>query len=138
IAYFAQVGVVAKALEVDAPLILPRWSGMVIEPRIQKILDRYSLDALEFSDPHAIETRVARESLPPDVQSGINEVRRVVQEQVAKLAATDHGLVSGRVMEGLRRNMLHRVERLERRFSAAVKRRGNAALHDVTAARSSL
>jgi bacillithiol biosynthesis cysteine-adding enzyme BshC len=138
IAYFAQVGAVAKALEVDAPLILPRWSGMVIEPRIQKILDRYSLDPLEFSDPHAIETRLARESLPPDVQSGINEVRRVVQEQVAKLAATDHGLVSGRVMEGLRRNMLHRVERLERRFSAAVKRRGNAALHDVTAARSSL
>jgi uncharacterized protein YllA (UPF0747 family) len=65
-------------------------------------------------------------------------VRRVVDEQVAKLSATDHGLVSGRVMEGLRRNMLHRVERLERRFSAAVKRRGNAALHDVTAARSAL
>jgi bacillithiol synthase len=50
----------------------------------------------------------------------------------------DHGLVSGRVMEGLRRNMLHRIERLERRYAAAVKRQGNAALHDVAAARSSL
>lgn len=138
IAYFAQVGAVANALEVETPLILPRWSGIVIEPRIQKILERYSLDPQQFSDPHAIETRLARESLPPDVQSGINEVRRVVQEQIARLAATDRGLVSGRVMEGLRRNMLHRVERLERRFAAAVKRRGNAALHDITAARSSL
>ena len=138
IAYFAQVGAVAGALQVEAPLILPRWSGMVIEPRIQKILDRYSLDAEQFSDPHAVETRLARESVPPDVRSGVDELRRVVQEQIARLSTMDHGLVSGRVMEGLRRNMLHRIERLERRYAAAVKRKGNAALHDVAAARSSL
>jgi uncharacterized protein YllA (UPF0747 family) len=138
IAYFAQVGAVARALDVEAPLILPRWSGIVVEPRIQKILDRYSLDAQQFSDPHAIESRLARESLPPDVRSGIGELRRVVQDQIATLAAMDHELVSSRVMEGLRRNMLHRVERLERRYAAAVKRRGNVALHDVAAARSSL
>jgi uncharacterized protein YllA (UPF0747 family) len=42
------------------------------------------------------------------------------------------------VIEGLRRNLLHRVERLERRYAAGVKREGNTALHEIAAARASL
>jgi uncharacterized protein YllA (UPF0747 family) len=63
----------------------------------------------------------------------------VVEQQLAKIEAadTDH-LASARVIEGIRRNILHRVERLERRYAAAIKHRGNAALHDVAAARASL
>ena len=37
VAYFAQTTAVADALGVAAPLVLPRWSGMVIEPRIERI-----------------------------------------------------------------------------------------------------
>jgi bacillithiol biosynthesis cysteine-adding enzyme BshC len=139
IAYFAQVSAVANALEEESPLIAPRWSGMVIEPRVQKILERYSLAAGDFRDPHAVETRLARESLPTTLRSAIAEVRREVEERVATLAATEEsGLVSPRVIEGLRRDMLHRIARLERRYAAAVKRKGNSALRDVATARSSL
>ncbi len=139
IAYFAQVAAVAGALERDAPLILPRWSGMVIEPRVQKILDRYSLKPADFSDPHAVETRLARESLPPVLRSSIAELRRSIEEQIRKVAASsDSSLVSDRVIEGLHRNLLHRVERLERRYTAAVKRQGSATLRDIATARASL
>lgn len=139
IAYFAQVTAVASALDVPAPLIMPRWSGMVIEPRIQKILDRYSLAPSDFADPHAVETRLARSALPKDVEQGIAAIRESAEREIARLADTEGShLVSDRVLDGLRRNILHRVERLERRYMAAVKREGNEALRDAAAARASL
>ncbi len=82
---------------------------------------------------------MAKESLPEELRSSIVELRRVVEGQIAKLEAADKDhLVSARVTEGLRRSMLHRVERLERRYMAAIKRRGNDALRDAATARSSL
>jgi uncharacterized protein YllA (UPF0747 family) len=139
IAYFAQVSAVAAAIGYDPPLILPRWSGIVIEPRVQKILDRYSLDAGDFSDPHAIETRLARESIPEELRASIAELLIAVEQQIVKIEAADKDhLVSPKVIDGLRHNVRHRVERLERRYMAAIKHRGNAALHDVAAARASL
>lgn len=139
IAYFAQVSAVAEALGAEPPLILPRWSGMVIEPRIQKILERHGLSPKDFADPHAVETRLAKESLPAELSEKLTDLRRTLEEQTARLATReDEGLVSPRVIEGLRRNLLHRVERLERRYTAAVKREGNAALHEIAIARASL
>jgi uncharacterized protein YllA (UPF0747 family) len=136
IAYFAQVGAVAEALGSEPPLILPRWSGMVIEPRVQTILERYSLSPADFSDPHAVETRLAGQSLPKELRAALTELRRMMDERIAQLAQTEKdGLVSSRVIEGLKRNLLHRVERLERRYTAAIKRKGNAALHDIAVAR---
>ena len=139
IAYFAQVNAVAAAMETAAPLILPRWSGMIIEPRVQKILAKYELTPDDFQDPQALETRIAMESLPEDLRSTLEEIRRVVEQQIARLGGADPGdLVSGKVIEGLRRNVLHRVERLERRYRAAIKRRGNDALRDIATARAAL
>lgn len=126
-------------METEPPLILPRWSGVVIEPRIQKILDKYKLTPDDFKDPQAIETRIAMESLPEDLRSTLEDLRRVVEDPIAKVSAADPGnLVSGKVIEGLRRNVLHRVERLERRYRAAIKRRGNDALRDIATARAAL
>jgi bacillithiol biosynthesis cysteine-adding enzyme BshC len=139
IAYFAQVSAVAAALEVDVPLVLPRWSGTVIEPRVEKILEKYSLAPDDFIDPHAVETKIARESLPEAIKSRIAELRNVAGEETKQLAAADsENLVSPRVIEGLRQNILHRVDRLERRYTAAIKRNGNDALRDVAVARGSL
>ena len=138
IAYFAQVSAVAEALGAEVPLIVPRWSGVVIEPRIQNILERHNLSPQDFADPHAVETRLAKESLPGELRQKLSDLRRALEEQTARLATDDEGLVSPRVIEGLRRNLLHRVERLERRYSAAVKREGNAALHEIAVARASL
>ncbi len=139
VSYFAQVSAVADALEVPTPLVLPRWSGYVIEPRIEKILERYSLDAEEFHDPHAVETRLARESLPVQLKGRIAEMKDTLELSAAELAATEGAdLVPLSVIQGLRRNITHRLERLERRYAAVVKRRGNEALRDAAIARGAL
>lgn len=139
IAYFAQTAAVADALEVPQPLVVPRWSGMVIEPRIEKILERHSLSPDDFRDPHAVESRIARDSLPSTLRERINELEKSIKDSTEKLTRTEGAdLVAPSVLEGMRRGALHRVERLERRFAASVKRRGNDALRDAAIARGSL
>lgn len=139
IAYFAQSTAVAEALGVPAPLVVPRWSGMVIEPRIDKILARYNLSVEDFRDPHAVETRIARDSLPEEVKKTLSELKEsVATSSDALLSTAGADLVPPTVIEGLQRSVNHRVGRVERRFAASVKRRGNDALRDAAIARGAL
>ncbi|MEO8194429.1 MAG: bacillithiol biosynthesis cysteine-adding enzyme BshC [Gemmatimonadales bacterium] len=139
IAYFAQVTAVSDALEVPAPLAVPRWSGVVIEPKIDRILERYGLTLEDFRDPHAVETRMARASVPEELRAQLESLESAVARSVDDLTgAPGADLVSPAVLDGLRRDLSRRLARLERRFSASVKRRGNEALRDVAIARGAL
>ncbi len=139
IAYFAQVSAVAEALDTPAPLIVPRWSGFVVEQRVQRILERHDLSIEDFRDPHAVESRLAKESLPSDLTLKLDELRESLAKSVSDLASADNdGLVPPAVLDGLKHNVGHRLDRLERRLSAGVKRRGNDALRDAAIARSAL
>jgi bacillithiol synthase len=139
IAYFAQTSAVAAALDAVTPLIVPRWSGFVIEPRIQKILERHSLTVEDFRDPHMVESRIARDSLPLSFRDGVNELREAIDNLTGNLARSEGAeLVAPSVLDGLKRGMNHRIDRLERRMAASVKRQGNEALHDARIARGSL
>jgi bacillithiol biosynthesis cysteine-adding enzyme BshC len=139
IAYFAQVTAVADAMKTPAPVIVPRWSGVVIEPRVEKIIARYNIALDDLRDPHAVETRMARESLPPELMERIAALRQSVDSSVRALSsAPEAALVAPTVLDGLARNMTHRLDRLERRYVAAVKRKGNEALREVAVARGSL
>jgi uncharacterized protein YllA (UPF0747 family) len=112
---------------------------MVIEPRVDKILQRYSLSPEDFRDPHAVESRIARESLPSQLRERIAALEKNIADSTEALAHSEGAdLVAPSVLEGMRRGALHRVERLERRFAASVKRRGNDALRDAAIARGSL
>ena len=139
IAYFAQVTAVAGALGAKAPLVLPRWSGYVVEPRIDRILARYNLSPADFKDPHAVESRLARASLPANIVDNIESMRSSVREAVENMRTGEGAeLLPDGVLQGLSRNISHRIERLERRVAATVKRRGNDALRDAAIARGAL
>jgi bacillithiol biosynthesis cysteine-adding enzyme BshC len=139
VAYFAQVSAVANALGVEPPLVLPRWSATIIEPRIERILQRYSLEVRDFSDPHAVETKIARESLPPAVRASLDALRAEVSARLASLSAVEGAeLIPKPAIDGAARNVAHRLARLERRFTAAIKRQGSEALRDIAIARASL
>jgi bacillithiol synthase len=141
IAYFAQVSAVAAALDLAAPLVVPRWSATIIEPHVARILGRFGLAAEDLADPHAAESRLAREALPADVERAVAQLRQDVDRRVTAVgdgtAATDIGLAET-VIDGARRGMQHRIDRLERRILAAVKRREIETMRQVSTARGAL
>lgn len=82
---------------------------------------------------------MARESLSPDLVNRIKNFRDTVDASVADLsAAPGADIVAPAVIDGLKRNVAHRIERLERRYTAAVKRDGNEALREIAIARGAL
>jgi bacillithiol biosynthesis cysteine-adding enzyme BshC len=142
LAYFAQTSAVADAMALSRPLAVARWSGVIVEPHVQDILQRLGICIADFQDPHAIESRIAREELPAAVRQAINVLRSAVLEQAVVLRdshSDNNGFTAlRRAVNSFEVQVEHRISRLERRYAAAVKRSGNARLHEVSVARASL
>lgn len=142
LAYFAQVSAVADALGAPRPLAVPRWSGMVVEPHIQRLLDRHSLAVDDLADASRPERELAMRAMPEDARRAIEELRGSIERAAASLSRTTEasgvGAPPGAVVEGARRALLDRIERLERRYLAAAKRGEAAAMRDLATLRAAL
>jgi uncharacterized protein YllA (UPF0747 family) len=139
LAYFAQVGTVADTLEVPAPLPLPRWSATILEPRIERLLARLGVSREELQDREAVETRLAHANVPSSIVEGLLSIRRDTDAGLGMLEQADRDqLVPPASLEGVRRWVEHRLDRLERRYTAAVKRREVQMMQDVATATAAL
>ena len=140
--YFAQVSAVAASLGVGEPLAVPRWSGLIVEPHVRRILDRTGLDVDDLKDADATLGRLARELLPEEVRRAIAGYRaalgRAADDLAAAISASDEPLVPAPVLNGARNSIGHRLDRLERRLVAASKRKHAQLVRDVETARASL
>jgi uncharacterized protein YllA (UPF0747 family) len=141
IAYFAQVSAVAEAIGADAPLAVPRWSATLVEPHVAAIMERHGLSPDDFADPHAVETRLARQAWPAGVAKALEHLRRDLVERLngvrAALQSLD-GMAPSATVDGTGRALEWRISRLERRISAAVKARESALMRDLATVRASL
>jgi bacillithiol biosynthesis cysteine-adding enzyme BshC len=139
IAYFAQVQAVAEALGVAPPRIVPRWSGTLMESHVERILDGLHATMDEFADPHAMEGRVAREGLSPELREALGDLRHAVATVSDRLQADAQTTGPlARSVGSMRAAVEHRLARLERRYAAAVKQAGSEALRNVELVRSTL
>jgi bacillithiol synthase len=139
IAYFAQTGAVAQALDLEPPLAVPRWSCTLIEPSVAGLLERYGITLDELANPHGPETRIARAAIPAPVGGALDALRAAVEQGSDAVAAADaDGLLPATAVGGARAHLLHRLARLERRYTAAAKHRQSAALRDVATVRGAL
>ena len=142
IAYFAQVSAVADALQLATPIIVPRWSGTILQPHVLRILRRYGLLPEDLRDPHAAESRLARLGLPDPIRVALETLRSSIDRGTAEIAAaeaaTAEPVLSPRTLEGHRRGLQQRIERLERRYLASLKRRHEGVRTDIATARGAL
>ena len=141
IAYFAQVSPIAETLGVPRPAIVPRWSCTIIEPHVEKILEKLYLLPEDFRDPHEVEARVARAHLPKRVIDELNATRVLLDKKLDELSDAvekEHAPVSPAVTGGLRASLLRRLERFERRLIAAAKKRHADIMQEIATARGSL
>lgn len=91
-AYFAQLKGVYERFGVSMPAIVPRLSVTLVEPGIQKVLDRYSLAVPDFRggiDAHW--KRLAQEASDDDFATAFASAREAADAELARLteAAAD-------------------------------------------------
>jgi uncharacterized protein YllA (UPF0747 family) len=141
LAYFAQVSAVADGAQLARPVAVPRWSATWREPHVDRVLERLGATEDELRAPYELEARLARAAMDRDVTDAMERLRVTIDAQIAALAsavAADDALVHETVVEGLARDVSHRLTRIERRLLAAVKRRTNDTARDIAVARAAI
>jgi len=141
LAYSAQNGVLYERLAVVRPMMVPRVSATVVEPKARKALVTLGLDVPDVSGPdHIVRTRVARDRVPSDVRLALESLRTTLEAGVEQLrveALPIDPTLDGplRQVEG---HMRRSVEKAERKVVQAVKRNSTDALAQLERARALL
>lgn len=141
LAYLAQVVPLFAALGIPRPAPVPRLSGLVVEPRVQKVLERFGLAAESLARPEAeLLGEAARGALPASATAALEGLRRSLEEGYAAVgreaAAVDRTLE--RAVESARNQALGASHEIEKKLVAAAKRSNETGLQQLGRSRAAL
>ena len=110
---------------------VPRWSGTVVEPWVDRLLARLdiSLDAVLADDDGALGHGILRRDLPPEVRQALITLRSEFDRQGSALQEAGRALdaVLERAIAGRERKLRQVVDDLERLFERHLRRRDDIA-----------
>jgi uncharacterized protein YllA (UPF0747 family) len=122
IAYFAQAAVVYEKLLGRVTPILPRFSATLVDPKAQRLLERYQLAMPDmFSGPEKLRQTLATRTLPSDLQGRFAEAKAALDKSLGSiresLARLDPTLVDAASNAG--EKMKYQLTQLEARAARA-------------------
>jgi bacillithiol synthase len=130
VAYFAQAGVVYQEIKGHVTPILPRFSATVVEPKIQGLLERYSLTLPDtFEGEEALREKIATRILPVELQKAFDRAGATLD---ASLTAVREALVKldktlAEAADNAGAKMQHQLETLRARAARAELRQSELA-----------
>jgi len=139
--YFAETGPLYQALGVVPQTPVPRWSGLLVEARVDRVSGKHHLRTDDFATPPgALEARVVREQLPADVTEALEALRRDLGRSYGNLAAGVARLdpTLERTVESARNASLSGTNDIEKKVVAALKRSNETLVGQLSRARASL
>jgi bacillithiol biosynthesis cysteine-adding enzyme BshC len=126
IAYFAQAAVVYQKLLGRITPILPRMSATLIEPRIERLLNKYEVELPElFHGECQLRDCLAARSLPAELKQDFEQAHQSVEAAMAQISGSLKTLDPTLVEAASRAasKMHYQVNRLEKRAAQAELRR---------------
>ncbi len=139
--YLPEAGPLYQALDVVPQTPVPRWSGLLVEGRVERVSDKHHLQMGDFAGPPGVlEGRVVREQLPPDVTLALDALRREMTGAYSRLAAGVARLDATleRTVESARNAALAGTHDIEKKLVTALKRANQTLVGQLTRARASL
>lgn len=86
LAYLAESQVLFDLHAIPAPVVVPRASFLLIEPKVERVLDKYGLAPDDLAgDVNAAIARVLNDLTPPDVQATLKDLRRAMAAGLEEL-----------------------------------------------------
>jgi bacillithiol synthase len=139
--YLAMTPPIYQRLEVARQRPLPRWSGVVVEPRVDRVLEKFGLDLTDlFTPPGAVEARLVRSQLPADVLQALERLRAGIEEGygVLERAAADVDPTLVRPTQAVRQQALTGTQDIEKKLVHHLKRRQETELAQLGKARTAV
>jgi uncharacterized protein YllA (UPF0747 family) len=139
--YLALTPPIYQLLGVPGQPPVPRWSGLLIEPRVTRTLEKFSATVLELlTDPAGLEARIARESFPPGTDEAFAALRARIEQgyEPVIVAATAVDPTLERPATSARSRALHALDQLARKLAQHGRKRSRVELAQLTRVRASL
>ena len=138
LAYLALAQPVYERLGVPRQTVLPRWSGVLVEPRVERVLQKFGIELPDLLEPGgALESRLVRSQLPEAASKALRGLRESLEsgyEGLAHSATTiDPTLV--RAMQGIKNQALAGLNEAEKKLIQHLKRRQEVELGQLARAR---
>ncbi len=126
-AYFAQAAAVYKSLSDRITPVIPRFSATIIEPKVQRLLEKHALSVMDiFVGPEELRREIATRSLPADLQAAFEAAKQSFDSNFTavkdKLEKLDRTLVDA--AETSRSKMQHQLEKLYAQAARAEAQKG--------------
>jgi uncharacterized protein YllA (UPF0747 family) len=141
--YFPAAGPLYERLGVTPQTPVPRWSGFVVESRVEKLLERHRLTPVDFVGPPgegSVEARLAREAMPPELADTLVRLRAELDLHYGRLgrevARLDPTLE--RTVQSARNAALAATHDIEKKVVASLKRANETLAGQVARARAAL
>ena len=139
--YLALSRALYEDFDVHPQLALPRWSGMIVDPRVDRVLEKYgaSLDEL-LAPSQQLETRVVREQLPAEATDAIGRLREelLAGYEVLARAAIEIDPTIERSIRNLAGQAQNGVADAEKRLLSHLKKRQATETQQIARARDML
>jgi uncharacterized protein YllA (UPF0747 family) len=136
--YLALAKALYTPMGVPHQLALPRWSGILVDSRTDRVLQKFDATLQELLAPgHQLEARVVREQLPPEVLQALGELREAITgnyEILAKSAAAIDPTIE-RTIRNLAQQAQHGLEDTEKRLVSHLKKRQATETQQIARAR---
>jgi uncharacterized protein YllA (UPF0747 family) len=139
--YLPESAPLFAALGVTPQAHVPRWSGVLVEVRIDKVLTKHGLTLADFNgQPGALENRIAKADLPPDLAAALDALRADVQTRFARISGEVQQLdpTLERTVESARNAALAGTNEIEKKLVASLKRTQGTLVSQLTRARAAL
>jgi len=139
--YFADAAPLFKSLGVQPQAVVPRWSGVIVESRVDKVLERHALSPSDFDGPlGSLEAEIARSDLPPEVATAFTDLRREVESRYAEIGGAVQRIdpTLERTVQSARNAALAGAQEIEKKLVASLKRTQGTLVSQLARARAAL
>jgi uncharacterized protein YllA (UPF0747 family) len=131
---FSRLGVTPQAP-------IRRWSGLIIESRVDKVLHKHGLKPEDFNEPPgALESRLARAEMPEELAAALEQLRDDVAARFQRISGEVQQIdpTLERTVESARNAALAGTNEIEKKLVASLKRAQGTAAAQLARARAAL
>jgi uncharacterized protein YllA (UPF0747 family) len=139
--YLPEAAPLFTSLGVAPQAHVPRWSGIIIEARVEKVLSKHGLTPADFnSQPGTLETRIAKAELPPELAESLKALRDDVESRFARITSEVQQLdpTLERTVQSARNAALAGTNEIEKKLVASLKRTQGTLVGQLARARAAL
>ena len=138
LAYLALTSPIYQRMRIPRQPAIPRWSGLLVEPRVERVLQKFQLEVTDLlSPPGTLEARLIRSQLPDQAVRALASLRSATEAGYETLgaSATEIDPTLARPVQGAKNQAFAGLQEMEKKLLQHLKRRQEVELSQISKAR---